>query len=55
MKELLLFGKQFDPHAKGFNRREVMEDANMNGGQACKPDSVRRVDVAACAPWRSFL
>ena len=37
----------------------MMSDRNkfeiLNGEQACKPDSVRRADVAACAPWRSFL
>jgi len=37
----------------------MMNDRNkyeiINGGQACKPDSVRRVGVAACAPRRSFL
>jgi len=27
----------------------------INGGQACKPDFVRRAGVAAIAPWRSFL
>jgi hypothetical protein len=40
MKELLRSGKQFDPRARGFKRREALENTKINGGQACKPDSL---------------
>jgi hypothetical protein len=43
MKELLLSAERFDPHAKGFKRREAIENINKNRGQAYKPDSVIRV------------
>ena len=50
--------KHYAPFVKELRNRarRVMENSKaVNGGQACKPDSVQRARVAACALWRSFL